>query len=102
MHDEATRIAVLRLARRDPRPSNRAIAQAVGISRESVDNILGSGESTVPPVERKSNGTEGNEEPGIGPNTVTNQLAADTGEPGEGMVQLVSAVGDGFTYPAVS
>ena len=54
MHDEATRIAVLRLARRDPRPSNRAIAQAVGISRESVDNILGSGESTVPPVERKS------------------------------------------------
>lgn len=54
MHDEATRIAVLRLARRDPRPSNRAIANAVGISRESVDNILGSGESTVPPVERRS------------------------------------------------
>jgi hypothetical protein len=47
-------------------------------------------------------GTEGNEEPGIGPNTVTNQLAADTGTPGEGKVQLLSQVNDGFTYPAVS
>jgi hypothetical protein len=46
-------------------------------------------------------GTEGNEEPAIGPNTVTNQLAADTGAPGEGMVQLLSKVNDGFTYPAV-
>jgi hypothetical protein len=46
-------------------------------------------------------GTEGNEEPGIGPNTVTNQLAVDTGTPGEGMVQLLSKVNDGFTYPAV-
>jgi hypothetical protein len=45
-------------------------------------------------------GTEGNEEPGIGPNTVTNQLAADTGTPGEGKVQLLSKVNDGFTYPA--
>lgn len=54
MHDDATRIAVLRLARRDPRPSNRAIATAVGISRESVDNILGSGEATAPPLERRS------------------------------------------------
>jgi hypothetical protein len=45
-------------------------------------------------------GTEGNEEPGIGPNTVTNQLTPNTGSPGEGKVQLLSAVGDGFTYPA--
>jgi hypothetical protein len=46
-------------------------------------------------------GTEGNEEPGIGPNTVTNQRTADTGTAGENVVQLVSKVGDGFTYPAV-
>ncbi len=46
-------------------------------------------------------GTEGNEEPGIGPNTVTNQLAPDTGTAGEGVVQLLSKVNDGFTYPAV-
>jgi len=46
-------------------------------------------------------GTEANEEPGIGPNTVTNQLAADTGEPGEGAVQLLSDVaGDDYPYPA--
>jgi len=47
-------------------------------------------------------GTEGNEEPGIGPNTVTNQLAPNTGNAGEGKVQLLSAVNDGFTYPTVS
>ncbi len=47
-------------------------------------------------------GTEGNEEPGIGPNTVTNQLAPNTGSAGEGKVQLLSAVNDGFTYPTVS
>jgi len=47
-------------------------------------------------------GSEGNEEPGIGPNTVTNQLAPNTGAGGEGKVQLLSAVNDGFTYPAVS
>ncbi|MEI9947909.1 MAG: spondin domain-containing protein [Pseudomonadota bacterium] len=47
-------------------------------------------------------GTEGNEEPGIGPNTVTNQLAPNTGGAGEGKVQLLSAVNDGFAYPAVS
>jgi len=46
-------------------------------------------------------GTEANEEPGIGPNTVTNQLAADTGEAGEGVVQLLSDVdGDNYAYPA--
>ena len=47
-------------------------------------------------------GTEGNEEPGIGPNTVTNQLAPNTGTAGEGKVQLLSAVNDGFSYPTVS
>ena len=46
-------------------------------------------------------GTEGNEEPGIGPNTVTNQLAANTGTPGEGKVQLLSAVTtDTYDYPS--
>jgi hypothetical protein len=47
-------------------------------------------------------GTEANEEPGIGPNTVTNQLAPNTGGGGEGKVQLLSAVNDGFTYPTPS
>ncbi|MCB9789155.1 MAG: spondin domain-containing protein [Deltaproteobacteria bacterium] len=47
-------------------------------------------------------GTEANERPGVGPNTVTNQLAPDTGDPGEGKVQPIREVGDGFTYPAVS
>jgi hypothetical protein len=46
-------------------------------------------------------GTEENEEPGIGPNTVTNQLAPDTGTNGENIVQMLSEVSDGFTYPAV-
>jgi hypothetical protein len=54
MHDEPTRIAVLRLARRNPRPSARAIAKALGISRESVAEIIDSGEPTVRPAERPS------------------------------------------------
>ncbi len=46
-------------------------------------------------------GTEANEEPGIGPNTVTNQLAANTGTVGEGKVQLLSAVTtDTYSYPS--
>ena len=46
-------------------------------------------------------GTEGNEEPGIGPNTVTNQLTVNTGTPGEGKVQLLSAVTtDTYPYPS--
>lgn len=52
MHDEATRTAVLRLARRDPPPSARAIATAVGISRDSVETILASGQAAVVPKER--------------------------------------------------
>ncbi len=46
-------------------------------------------------------GTEANEEPGIGPNTVTNQAAPNTGAAGEGKVQLLSAVTtDTYPYPA--
>lgn len=47
-------------------------------------------------------GTEGNEEPGIGPNTVTNQLMPNTGTKGENKVQFLSMVKDGYTYPKVS
>jgi len=54
MHDEDTRTAVLRLARRDPAPSRRAIARAVGISRDAVDRILHSGQATLPLPERPS------------------------------------------------
>jgi hypothetical protein len=46
-------------------------------------------------------GTEGNEVPSIGPNTVTNQLTANAGTPGEGKVQLLSAVTtDTYSYPS--
>ncbi|HEY0469346.1 MAG TPA: spondin domain-containing protein, partial [Polyangiaceae bacterium] len=45
-------------------------------------------------------GTEGNEEPGIGPNTVTNQLVPNSGTAGEGKVQLLSTTGDTYAYPA--
>ena len=46
-------------------------------------------------------GTEANEEPSIGPNTVTNQLATNTGTAGEGKVQLLSAVTtDTYAYPS--
>jgi len=46
-------------------------------------------------------GTEANEKPGIGPNTVTNQLAVNTGADGEGKVQLLSAVAtDTYDYPS--
>ena len=46
-------------------------------------------------------GTEVNEQPAIGPNTVTNQLAADTGVDENGNVQLLDQVNDGFDYPSV-
>jgi hypothetical protein len=54
MHDEDTRTAVLRLARREPAPSRRAIAGALGISRDAVDRILRSGQVTLPLPERPS------------------------------------------------
>jgi hypothetical protein len=47
-------------------------------------------------------GTELNEEPAIGPGTVTNQLAPDTGEDENEPVQLLSDVADGFSYPEVN
>jgi hypothetical protein len=48
-------------------------------------------------------GTEANQEPGIGPDTVTNQLATNTGTGGEGKVQLLSAVTtDTYSYPAAT
>ncbi len=47
-------------------------------------------------------GTEVNEQPGLGPNTVTNQLAPNTGNDENQPVQLLSNVNDGFTYPAVN
>ena len=48
-------------------------------------------------------GTEANEEPLVGPNTVTNQLEPDMGRSGEGSVQLLSDVdGDDFDYPDVT
>lgn len=46
-------------------------------------------------------GTEVNEEPGTGPNQAPRQSGPDTGDDEMGTVQLVSAVDDGFDYPAV-
>ncbi len=46
-------------------------------------------------------GTESNEQPGIGPTTVTNQPAPDTSNPGEESVQLLEDVDDGYDYPSV-
>ncbi|CDF78596.1 conserved hypothetical protein [Formosa agariphila KMM 3901] len=47
-------------------------------------------------------GTEVNEEPAIGPNTVTNQLDSNTGIEENGTVILLNNTNDGFTYPAVN
>ncbi|PNW26322.1 spondin domain-containing protein [Formosa algae] len=47
-------------------------------------------------------GTEVNEQPAIGPNTVTNQLDADTGIDETEPVQLLSNVNDGYDYPSVN
>ena len=48
-------------------------------------------------------GTEINEEPAVGPNTVTNQKAPNTGPAEHGVVQDISKVStDHFNYPAVS
>ncbi|QXP59478.1 spondin domain-containing protein [Olleya sp. HaHaR_3_96] len=47
-------------------------------------------------------GTEVNEQPAIGPNTVTNQLAADTGINETEAVQLITDVNDGYDYPNVN
>ena len=48
-------------------------------------------------------GTEVNEEPAVGPNTVTNQPAPNTGIDEHGVVQLLSKVTtDHFKYPTVA
>jgi hypothetical protein len=72
---------------------------ATGIPLFSADGTPVSGDVSEQ-VSLWDAGTEGNEEPGIGPNTVTNQLAANSGTPGEGKVQLLSAVSsDTYPYP---
>ncbi|MEM7367910.1 MAG: spondin domain-containing protein [Bacteroidota bacterium] len=45
-------------------------------------------------------GTEINEEPGTGANQPPRQAAGNTGSDENGIVQLISAVGDGFSYPS--
>lgn len=47
-------------------------------------------------------GTELNEQPAVGPNTVTNQSAPNTGIDEDQPVRLLSDVNDGFDYPAVN
>ena len=47
-------------------------------------------------------GTELNEQPAIGPNTVTNQLAPNTGIDEDESVRLLSDVNDGYMYPEVN
>ncbi len=48
-------------------------------------------------------GTEINEEPAVGPNTVTNQSGPNTGPAENGVVQKLSMVAtDNFAYPSVS
>lgn len=71
-----------------------------GIALFDADGVPVSGDITSE-IQLWDVGSEANEEPGIGPSTVSNQLAADTGEAGEGVVQLLSDVDDGFSYPAV-
>jgi hypothetical protein len=74
--------------------------KAIGIPLFDADNVALTGDVSDQ-VFLWDAGTEGNEEPGIGPNTVTNQLAANTGTVGEGKVQLLSAVTtDTYSYPA--
>jgi len=47
-------------------------------------------------------GTEVNEAPGEGANQAPRQSGPDTGDTENGVVQLVSATNDGFTYPATN
>ncbi|NRR91362.1 hypothetical protein HSX10_07280 [Winogradskyella undariae] len=75
--------------------------QDTGIELFSADGTPLSGDVTNE-VYLWDAGTEVNEQPAIGPNTVTNQLAADTGMDETGQVQLLSNVNDGFDYPSVN
>ncbi|MCB0761741.1 MAG: spondin domain-containing protein [Flavobacteriales bacterium] len=47
-------------------------------------------------------GTEVNEEPGTGANQPPNQSGPNTGDDENGTVMMLSAVGDGFSYPTIS
>ncbi len=47
-------------------------------------------------------GTEVNEEPGVGPNQAPRQSGMNTGMDENGTIVLVSANGDGFTYPVLT
>ncbi|REE27990.1 hypothetical protein DFQ09_101832 [Winogradskyella pacifica] len=74
--------------------------QDTGIELFSADGTPLSGDITNE-VYLWDAGTEVNEQPAIGPNTVTNQLAADTGIDETEPVQLLSNVNDGYSYPNV-
>ncbi|MEP5255978.1 MAG: spondin domain-containing protein [Winogradskyella arenosi] len=75
--------------------------QDTGIELFSADGTPLSGDITDE-VYLWDAGTEVNEQPAIGPNTVTNQLAADTGMVETEPVQLLSNVNDGYDYPSVN
>ncbi|QXP80541.1 MULTISPECIES: spondin domain-containing protein [Winogradskyella] len=75
--------------------------QDTGIELFSADGTPLSGDITNE-VYLWDAGTEVNEQPAIGPNTVTNQLAADTGIDETEQVQLLSNINDGFDYPSVN
>ena len=45
-------------------------------------------------------GTEVNQEPGVGADQAPRQSAANTGAAENGTVELITAINDGFTYPA--
>ncbi|MEM6270725.1 MAG: spondin domain-containing protein [Bacteroidota bacterium] len=53
-------------------------------------------------VQLWDSGTEVNEEPGVGMNQAPRQSGPNTGADENGTVREISAVADGFTYPAVS
>ncbi|MBP1840734.1 spondin domain-containing protein [Formosa algae] len=75
--------------------------QDTGIELFSADGTPLSGDITSM-VYLFDAGTEVNEQPAIGPNTVTNQLDADTGIDETEPVQLLSNVNDGYDYPSVN
>ncbi|MDW5290948.1 spondin domain-containing protein [Formosa sp. PL04] len=78
----------------------------IGTSDEGIALFNASGEAVNGDITNSiylwDAGTEVNEEPAIGPNTVTNQLGSDTGIEENNDVKLLSNVKDGFTYPAVN
>jgi len=58
--------------------------------------------ATLPGIFRCGDaGAEMNEAPGAGPNQAPRQSAPGMGGPGEGKVQPIASVKDGFAYPKV-